>query len=268
MNVKKTKQYVLADFREEMKSLESGIVTTPIPLHVFLGEAVDVARFFAKYWKTIEEGDTIVRYGLESVGDRLPASTGAEILALTELAQDAQSRYRLSVRGPRESDPVGRATYLRSELDAGLAFLFDDGIEDEKDGKLAAIRTAHADTGASANALAAELADYVKLASEHRSALDGLGGFDVALIDQAKELVGELRARGPIESADADAALDERNRLITLLQRRVGLVRAAARFVFRRDPAIVREVTSAYERRRRRKAQAPAKGQPPGAPTA
>ncbi len=265
MTVKKTKQYTLADFREEMKSLESAVATTTIPLHVFLGEAVDVARFFAKYWKTIEEGDTIVRYGLESVGSRLPASTGAEILALTELTQDAQSRYRLAVRGPREIDPVGRATHLASELDAVMAFLFDDGIEDEKDGKLAAIRAAHADTGASANALAAELADYVTLAAEHRRALDGLGGFDVTLVDEAKGLVAQLRDRGPVESADADAALDERNRLMTLLQRRVGLVRAAARFVFRRDPAIVREVTSAYERRRRRKA--PAKGQPPATPT-
>ena len=169
MATNKTKQYALADFRDEMKSLESGATTTPIPLHVLLGEAVDVAWYFAKYWKTIAEGDTIVRHGLESVGSRLPASTGAEIMALTELAQDAQSRYRLSVRGPRGTDPVGRATYLASEIDAAIAFLFDDGIEDEKDGKLAAIRTAHADTGASANALAAELADYVKLASEHQT---------------------------------------------------------------------------------------------------
>ena len=166
----------------------------------------------------------------------------------------------------RGTDPVGRATYLASEIDAAIAFLFDDGIEDEKDGKLAAIRAAHADTGTSANALAAELADYVKLASEHRAALDGLGGFDAALIGEAKELVAQLREHAPIESAEADEALDERNRLITLLQRRVGLVRAAARFVFRRDPAIIREVTSAYERRRRRKA--PAKTQPPATPTA
>jgi hypothetical protein len=266
MAAKKTKQYVLADFRDEVKSLESGATTTPIPLHVLLGEAVDVARFFAKYWKTIEEGDTIVRHGLESVGDRLPASTGAEIMALTELAQDAQSRYRLSVRGPRGTDPVGRATYLATEIDAALAFLFDDGIEDEKDEKLAAIRTAHADTGTSADALAAELADYAKLASVHRTALDGLGGFDVALVDEAKDLVSVLRDHAPIESAEAKEALDERNRLTTLLQRRVGLVRAAARFVFRRDPAIIREVTSAYERRRRRKA--PAKAQPPATPTA
>ena len=265
MATNKTKQYALADFRDEMKSLESGATTTPIPLHVLLGEAVDVARYFARYWKTIAEGDTIVRHGLESVGSRLPASTGAEIMALTELAQDAQSRYRLSVRGPRGTDPVGRATYLAGEIDAAIAFLFDDGIEDEKDGKLAAIRTAHAETGTSANALAAELADYVKLASEHRAALDGLGGFDAALIGEAKELVAQLREHAPIESAEADGALDERNRLITLLQRRVGLVRAAARFVFRRDPAIIREVTSAYERRRRRKA--PAKAQPPAPPT-
>ena len=116
MNVKKSKQYVLADFREEMKALESGVPVPPLPVHVFLGEAVDVARFFAKYWKTIEDGDTIVRYGLESVGDRLPASTGAEILAITELAQDAQSRDRLSVRGgARRPRRVRRRAHRPSE---------------------------------------------------------------------------------------------------------------------------------------------------------
>jgi hypothetical protein len=170
---------------------------------------------------------------------------GAEIQALVDLVQDAQSKHRLAVAPPRP-DLVARATFLASEIDAALAFLFDDGIEDDKDEKLAAIRSAHAATGTSANAFASVLADYVRLATEQRAALDGLGGFDAAFIDEAKGLVSQLRDHAPADTRQTSEAMDERNRLLALLQRRVGLVRAAARFVFRRDPALIREVTSAF----------------------
>jgi hypothetical protein len=51
--------------------------------------------------------------------------------------------------------------------------------------------------------------------------------------------------------ADTRAALARRNRLLHLLVRRVTLVRRTAARVFVRHPEILREVTSAYERRRR-----------------
>jgi hypothetical protein len=46
------------------------------------------------------------------------------------------------------------------------------------------------------------------------------------------------------------AALDTRNRLATLLYERIQLVRTAARFVYRKQPDVVRTVTSAYRRKR------------------
>jgi hypothetical protein len=44
-------------------------------------------------------------------------------------------------------------------------------------------------------------------------------------------------------------------RIATLLFDRIGAVRSAARFVFRDDPDTIRQVTSAYERKRRAKAR-------------
>ena len=49
----------------------------------------------------------------------------------------------------------------------------------------------------------------------------------------------------------AREAIALRNRLMTLLFDRMIRVRSAARFVFRGRPEIIREATSAYERRRR-----------------
>ena len=66
-------------------------------------------------------------------------------------------------------------------------------------------------------------------------------------------MAAELRARpsvGATGSEASRAALALRNKLVVLLMGRMSAVRAAARFVFRGQPEIVREVTSEYERRR------------------
>jgi hypothetical protein len=94
------------------------------------------------------------------------------------------------------------------------------------------------------------------VASRYRTELDGLGDFDVALLDEAKFLSAKLRERsaqrvGPQNVSAEQRALELRARLASMLAQRMGLVRAAAQFVFRRQPGIVREVTSAYQRRRR-----------------
>jgi hypothetical protein len=84
--------------------------------------------------------------------------------------------------------------------------------------------------------------------------MDGLGGFDAAHIDEARTVAAELRARPSAAATGSDAsraALALRNKLVVLLMGRMSAVRAAARFVFRGQPEIVREVTSDYERRRR-----------------
>ncbi|XXT16579.1 hypothetical protein WME94_40745 [Sorangium sp. So ce429] len=89
------------------------------PLHVLFGEAVDVARFFDRYWKPeADERGSIVRPGLESaVGKagkgkknpagavgRIHAKTGDEILSLQRATQEAHTRYLLTIN-PRARIP-------------------------------------------------------------------------------------------------------------------------------------------------------------------
>jgi hypothetical protein len=139
-------------------------------------------------------------------------------------------------------------------MTATLEYLLDDGIEDEKDAQLDKIDAAHADDPESFDALASALDDYAAFAEGHRKEMDGLGGFDAAHLDEARVVAAELRARpsaGATGSEASRAALALRNKLVVLLMGRMSAVRAAARFVFRGQPEIVREVTSEYERRRR-----------------
>ncbi|WP_437327863.1 hypothetical protein [Sorangium sp. So ce381] len=233
-----------------------------VPLHVLLGEAVDVAKFCDKYWKTqVDAQKRVTRLGLESAvpkdgkkGDaaRLGPRTAEEILSLQRATQEAQTRYLLTVE--KNKSPRERGKFLLGEISATLTFYFDDGVDDAKDEMLARIDAAHAEDPDTADALASALDDYALLGEKHRDALDGLGGFEPAHLDEARAVAVELRSR-PAQaeaiSRQAQEALLLRNKLATLLVERMGLVRNAARFVFRGQPEIVRDVTSAYERRKR-----------------
>ena len=214
------------------------------------------------------------RPGLESVADErrgLHPKTHEDILSIREAVREADTAYVMKST-PTSVAPLARARFLIGEISATLELHFDDGVEDERDAQLDAVETAHANTPESTDAAAAELESYADLANEYRKEIDGVGGFDAAYIDEAKALAAELRNRPAVPQAKSDEAIQAlalRNRLATLLQTRLGLVRGAARFVFRNHPDLVRLATSAYERRRRAAARrkAPKKdAQPPAEP--
>jgi hypothetical protein len=163
------------------------------------------------------------------------------------------------------ADTVARGRFVLGEMTSALEWLFDDGVVDDRDAQLARVADAHRDDPESADALAGALDDYAALAAQHQKELQGLGGFDTALIDEATHVATSLRqtpSTPQAPSPETRRALAFRNRLLTLLDARVNKVRAAARFVFRHYPDIVREATSVYERRRRAAARRAAAKQP------
>jgi hypothetical protein len=226
----------------------------PMPIHVLSGEAVDVARFFESHWKAQKDpSGKVTKPGLElAARDGLfNEQLGSDILELQEAMQAAQTHYLLTAQAPGEL-PTKRAEFVLRELQATLEYMFDDGIEDVEDARLERLAEAH-QNASSQDALAAALDDYSGLAEVHRQKLEGLGGFDTRLIDEAKELAKQLRERSADKLTNASTiaqkqALDLRNRLATLLYRRINTVRAATRFVFRNNPDIVRKATSTYQR--------------------
>jgi len=224
-----------------------------IPMRVFLGEAVDVARFVQAYWEPVKDvAGKVLRPGLSQAGAKLSPTIGVEILELQDGLQTAQTDYLLTV-APAQPDVRARAEYVLGELTAALEWLLDDGVEDERDKQLAALKAEYADNSTSTDSMAAELSDYAALARQEAKGLEGLGGVELSLIDEAEQLAKQLRARPstPAPAENTRRALEVRNRLATLLFDRIGTVRAAARFVFRNHPAIAREVGSSYVRRKR-----------------
>jgi hypothetical protein len=241
----------------EAQKLASSELHLAVPFHVHLGEATDVARFHKKYYASVEARDgQPERAGLDTVADErrgLTAMTGDDILSLREATQQAHTRY-LMTASPGAASPIERGRYIVGEIMATLGYLFDDGVEDERDAQLAAVQASHAEHPESIDALAAELEDCCALGNLYRSELTGLGGFDPKLLDEAKKVADALRDRPATPAALSDEsarALALRNRCAMLLADKMNAVRAAARFVFRHHPEIVREATSAYERRRR-----------------
>lgn len=238
-------------WKPEADKLPSDELKIPVPVHVLHGEAVDVSKFYDKHWKS-----TADRRGLDTVADKqrgLTRETGEELLSLREAVHQAQTAYLRAV-SPGAAAPIERAGFVLDEITATLEWLFDDGVEDERDAHLAVLKKEHADTPDSHDAWAAELDDYAALASQHEKEMKGLGGFDVALIGEARALAARLRDRPAVPAPLPEEAMKAkalRNRLATLLWERMSHVRGAARFVFRDQSEIVREVTSAYERRRR-----------------
>jgi hypothetical protein len=230
-----------------------------VPLHVFLGEAVDVARFFDRYWDD-QRDHAGVRFGLRSAANRrgralaFTAKTGAEILELQRACQEAHTAYLLSVDRRNNEESLARGQFLVAEIQATLTWILDDGGRDPERAQLDRVALAHASDPESADALASALDDFAGLAALYAKEMDGVGGFDARLIGEAKSLAAELRDLPSSVAAISPvtrSALDLRNRVVSLLADRITLVRSAARFVFRAHPEIARQATSSYERRRR-----------------
>ncbi|MCA9708814.1 MAG: molybdopterin-dependent oxidoreductase, partial [Myxococcales bacterium] len=180
--------------REQAHALSLEHAKVGVPLHVLTGEAIDVARFFERYYEPQLAPKTkeVLRPGLRSVGtDKLPVQTGERIVLLVDQFQAAKSEHQLAAEAPAGVEDVERSRFVLSELTAALEFLFDDGVDDERDVQLARVQQVNDDTS-TIDALAAALDDYAGLAESYASELDGLGDFDLALVDEARELARVL----------------------------------------------------------------------------
>jgi hypothetical protein len=225
------------------------------PLHVLLGEAIDVASMMRHYWEPkVEKGGRIPGFAGVASNQTVTPELATEIQELQLAVATAHSEYLVLVQTAADT-PLDRADFVMSEIRSTLEFLFDDGKSDEADVQLENLRVAFADS-ASQDAMALALEGYAELAGRHREGLEKIAGFDVALIEEARELAAALRQQSAAalirSTPDAQRqALSLRNRLLMLLVERVKRVRRAAAYVFRNHPEIVRKFTSAYERRRR-----------------
>jgi len=176
-----------------------------LPHHVLMGEAVDVARFLESHWETKRDAQgQIVVPGLDlaAKGGGLAPELAQEILELQDATQGAQTLYRLTVPEPGISE-MDRAEYVLGETRSTLEFLFDDDVSDANDVRLDRLQAAHG-YPKSQDAMAAALEEYAALAAQNREDIEGLGGFDTALIDEAAELVTQQLFADALAAAGRD----------------------------------------------------------------
>jgi len=220
-----------------------------LPLHIFLREVVELAKFYRAYHANVkDDAGKVTRYGLESA--RLPIGLADTLLALQKEAQGLHTDWILVVDPNFNVQVRTRSEFVLGEIMAVVDFYLDDGVQDDNDQRLAALVTDHAGRGASHAALALALEDFTALALPMRAELDGLIGFDAALLDEAPGLAEKLRALPVVlrPPPEAEAARLRRDAKLAELYEVVRRVRKAARAVFRDQPEIARQATSAWER--------------------
>ena len=235
-----------------------------VPLDVLLGEAVSLARFTTRFLAAGERPDGTARPGLRSANRRnapllFDEHTAADLLSLAATTREAHTGWLLALTPGGQAERRERADFVLRELEGALDFVLDDGIDEPFDAQLAQLQAAHAVPTTDAGRAAA-LHAYATLAStpELAAALTDLEAFDEGLVAEARRVADALlleASAAAVMPPEVAALQATRNQLAHLLQARVRLVRAAARYVFRHDPAIAREATSVYERRRRAEAR-------------
>jgi hypothetical protein len=224
----------------------------PVPLHIFLREVVELSKFTGQYFLNIvDENGKLLRFGLESA--RLPADTAARLLTLLAESQGLHTAWILVVDPNFNVEVRQRAEFVLGEIMVAVDTFLDDGVQDDNDVRFATLVTDHAGRGTSHAAMALALEDFTALALPLRAELDGFIGFDAALLDEAPLLAQKLRALPLVlkASAEADAAQVKRNAKLHELLALVQKVRRAARAVFRHQPEIAQQASSAWERQAR-----------------
>lgn len=236
-----------------------------MPLAVYLAEACGVAATLAKYWHS---PDPARWPSLSAFASRLPEATIAEVLYLVDRVHSSRDAARsLVVRA--DAAMLERASFVYRELRAAARFdaelEADLGARAEKEHRLDVLEASHeADPGAHAM-LADALGAFGAYARDYEAAISAIPGLDPGIVGEAARLTDALRLRHVRDDTSAKLAARMRDVYITLLQRRVSTARKVFRFAYRAHPAIIREVTSAYERSRRRRTRNAAAARAPSA---
>jgi hypothetical protein len=227
------------------------------PVEVALREAVRASFFVKRRWNSTEKLP-----GLNSIPD-LSLSLADDLVSLVRALYEVQFLLLLEEEAsvPGDHAPLQEMRFVIVEMKAALTYLSRGGppglalpeAEVRRIEKLNALPEHKREDEASLRLL---IQVYLDVAERQRALLASLtDSFDLTLIERAKELLSLQDER--IKHGTAPAAgsvMGLYYGLLSLLTQQLQQARAAARYVFRRHPKIVQEVTSTYQRQRVRKA--------------
>ena len=177
------------DWTREIAATKSDDFRLTMPVYAMLAEAKKIAGIFRDHY----EGDE--KKGVPGFADGgLEESLADEIESLVVEGSAAFSLYTQAANPKTDISKIERARFLIDEMQSVLEYYLDDQVDDEDDKRLANVTASHKDIPETAAALSLALEDWASFAEMHADGIKGLGQLDVALIDEAKKLGGELRA--------------------------------------------------------------------------
>ena len=238
---------IVAAIAAEAKATIYDDVEPGMPFSIFVAEAIDCALMVQKYWKSPNPD----KYRpLSLYAYRLGETMAAEIVHLVDLAEVARDGAKMTTNAVDDRQ-LERARFVNRELRLAVEFDADDGVRNEKDDSVEALKRSHETEPATIAALADSLGAYARHAKKYEASLAQSPDFDGALIEEGELLSDALRARRKATGSSNDA-LESRDVYLQLLRNRLGKVRKVVRHAYRSTPEVIREATSAFHRERRR----------------
>ncbi|GMV43180.1 MAG: hypothetical protein AMXMBFR64_48960 [Myxococcales bacterium] len=216
--------------RAEALALPAARVRTSfdLPLRVVVEEGHDTGEYARRYYASSERVP-----GFDKVSFRVPAETPKRLLTLAAAAREMC--YVVTVgRGNTSLRAVFQdGEKVLQRLTDDLGFWLDDGVDTDDDAAYAALKDEHDDT-LSIDRLSAALYDFARMGESLGSAMlaAGMETWDPTLPAQALKLRDTLST--PVPPPDR-ADLDLRNRLLSILQAEVGVVRRTAAYLWARN---------------------------------
>jgi hypothetical protein len=223
------------DWRRELSFIEEVDPENGRNWRNLLDDASALADAVDRYW-----GDEVLIRGGVRVGlsRSLPRGTSSELREMADELHRAVNDHCLAI--DLEDGELGPcAEFVFSELTSALAFL---AFQDHEWRPALRGLVARCDEPRTDAARAAQLRECARLAQPERARLCQLADFDATLIDDAVDLAQALLSRdhGDNRSTEARRTLARRDRLATLLARRLAHVRRTAWFVFRHHRQVQR----------------------------
>ena len=237
---------------KEIAAYSGPEVELSMPLDRFFHEASALACLAE--WHAVPRG--IVKESLAPHAARLGGDIAAHLLLLCKLGAEGEILASQG-RVPTGDATVKRGIFVFRRLRMALELVVEDGVEDQKDVAVAALRRQHPGTPRTTTKLASGLSAYAGVCRTLAIELRALPGFDMALIDEAASIAGLLvsRAAAPRTATGTNGLAARRNAIIALVRARVKKLRLVMHYTFADHPSILKSAASAHNRDRRRAAK-------------
>jgi hypothetical protein len=232
----------------EVRALPGNEIDVGIPANVYVSEAAALACLAE--WHMSPRPPVMV--SLVAQKKRLGAEMCVELVYLTEKIRELETLLSQGKAASAEK-LMARGTALMRRMRRALDVIVDDGVTDEKDVAVEALRREHELPPTSQLALIDALKAYCGTCRTLAPELGELEGFDMAIVDEATKIADALLSHTVgVQPQRLTKLRKERNSMLSLMRDRVAKLRKVMAFVFDEHPEVVRATASEFGRNRRR----------------